>query len=220
VELLNERQRFPFGFACALTFFIIVGSYAAIHVVNPGQATANKFYWYMARSAGFTSYCLLSLAVLLGVSTTSAIWDKWKLRKLMTQMHQYAALLVLPFLFFHLWGLYQDASVPFGVFSLLIAFAAKYRPVYTGFGVLTLYGWLLLVITSYVREKMSAKVWRTIHYASFPMFILVTLHGLFTGTDSSRLWAVAIYLIPTILFIVLVMRRFRPSGFTLKVGKK
>jgi predicted ferric reductase len=203
-----------------LTIFIVVGSYTAIHLMNPGQATANRFYWYMARSAGFTSYCLLSLSVLLGVSTTSALWDKWKLRKLMTQMHQYAALLVLPFLFFHLWGLYQDASVPFGVFSLLIPFAAKYRPIYTGFGVLTLYGWLLLVITSYVREKMSAKAWRTIHYASFPMFILVTLHGLLTGTDSRQLWATAIYLVPTILFIVLVMRRFRPSGFTLKVGKK
>lgn len=220
MELLDERQRFPFAFACVLAFFIIVGSYAAIHLVNPGQSTANKFYWYMARSAGFTSYCLLSLAVLLGVSTTSALWDKWKLRKLMTQMHQYAALLVFPFLFFHLWGLYQDTSVPFGVLSLLIAFAAKYRPVYTGFGVLTLYGWLLLVITSYLREKMSVKVWRTIHYASFPMFILVTLHGLLTGTDSSQLWAETIYLIPTLLFIVLVMKRIRSNNKKPIVAKR
>jgi sulfoxide reductase heme-binding subunit YedZ len=219
VELLTERQRFPFGVTFMLTFFIIVGSYTAIHVMNPGQATANKFYWYMARSAGFTSYCLLSLSVLLGVSTTSALWDKWKLRKLMTQMHQYAALLVLPFLLFHLWGLYQDTTVPFGVLSLLIAFLAKYRPFYTGLGVLTLYGWILLVITSYLREKMSAKVWRTIHYASFPMFIFATMHGLFTGTDSPHLWAAAIYLVPTILFIVLVLKRFWPSHATLKAGQ-
>ncbi|WP_303802606.1 ferric reductase-like transmembrane domain-containing protein [Alicyclobacillus macrosporangiidus] len=219
MELLNERQRFPFGLVCAVTIIISLGSFAAMHAANPGRSTVNKFYWYMARSSGFTSYWLLSLAVLLGVSTTSALWDKWKLRKLMTQMHQYAALLVLPFLFFHLWGLYQDTSVPFGVPELLIAFTAKYRPVYTGFGVLTLYGWVLLVVTSYIREKMPVKMWRTIHYSSFPMFILVTLHGLLTGTDSHRVWAVAVYLIPSMLFIVLVMKRLWPrSG--LKVGQK
>jgi methionine sulfoxide reductase heme-binding subunit len=207
VELLNERQRFPYTFALALAFFIILGSYVAVHVTHPSQAATNKFYWYMARSAGFTSYCLLSMSVLLGVSTTSSMWDKWKLRKLMTQMHQYAALLVFPFLFFHLWGLSQDTSVPFHLLSLLVPFEAKYRPVYTGLGVLTLYGWLLLIVTSYLREKLSVRVWRMIHFASFPMFIAVTIHGLMTGSDSAQHWAMVMYFVPTVLFVILVVRR-------------
>ena len=67
---------------------------------------------------------------------------------------------------------------------------------------------------------MSVKIWRTIHYASFPMFILVTLHGLLTGTDSPRLWAETIYLIPTILFIVLVMQRIRSNNKKPIVAKR
>ncbi|GMA49812.1 hypothetical protein GCM10025857_11690 [Alicyclobacillus contaminans] len=211
MELLNERQRVPFAFVWVMTVLLLAGSFVALHLAAPGQATANKFYWYMARAAGFTSYGMLSLAVLLGLSTSCAFWDRWRLRKLMTQMHQYAALLVLPFLLFHLFGLYQDTSVPFGLVGLLVAFTAKYRPLFTGFGVLALYGWVVLVISSYIRERMSVKVWRWIHYSSMPMFILVTLHGLFTGSDSASLWAAVVYLIPIALFLLLVARRFLPT---------
>ncbi len=211
MELMNERQRFPFAFACALTFLIIAVSYLITHIASPAPALSNRFFWYMARSAGMTSYGLLSLVVLLGVSTTSTFWDKWKLRKLMNQMHQYAALLIFPFLIFHLWGLHQDTSVPFRWLTLLVPFMDHYRPIPTGFGILTLYGMVVLMITAYARKHVGVKLWRTIHYASFPMFIMVTLHGLLAGTDSKSQWAMLVYLIPSSLFTLFVWKRLRRS---------
>ncbi len=211
MKVINERQQIPYAFSCVMVLIIIAGSYLVTRIVDPAPAVSNNFYWYMARSAGFTAYGLLSVAVLLGASASSGLWDRWKIRKLMTQMHQYAALLVAPFLFFHLWGLHQDTTVPFRWLTLLVPFLNKYRPISTGFGILTLYGGILLIVTSYFREKLSMKTWRTIHYASFPMFILVTLHGLFSGTDTGKLWTNLIYLVPTALFIVLVLNRFRSN---------
>ncbi len=211
MELVNETQRPPLILVFIMTALIIAGAYLTTRIVDPAPALANKFYWYMARSAGFTAYGLLSITVLLGVSTTSSIWDKLRLRRFVTQMHQFASLLILPFLFFHLWGLHQDTSIPFSWATILVPFTDQYRPLFTGFGILTLYGLVLIVVTSYFREKISVKAWRQVHYASFPMFILVTMHGILTGTDSTSEWAILIYLIPTTLFILLVLKRIRKS---------
>lgn len=211
MELIHERQRFPFVFTCVLAVLIIAGSYVLTLIVNPAPASANRFYWYMARSAGFTAYGLLSISVLVGVSTTSAIWDKLKIRKLMTQLHQYISLLILPFLCFHLWALHQDTSIPFPWGTVFVPFSNSYRPIPTGFGVLALYAWLLIVATSYFRGKISAKYWRKFHLLSFPTFLLVTLHGILTGTDSRSGLAMLIYAIPTVLFTVLVIIRIQKS---------
>jgi sulfoxide reductase heme-binding subunit YedZ len=211
MQLINERQYFPFSITCIAAAIVVGIAYLTTHFVDPAPALANKTYWYLERSAGFTAYGLLSIAVLLGISSSSSFWDKWKLRKLMTLMHQYASLLVFPFLFFHLWGLYMDKTVPFRITQLLIPFMSNYRTIPTALGVLTLYAWILLIVSSYFREKIGVKTWRTLHILSFPMFIAVTLHGLLSGTDSSRQWARLVYLIPTILFVVFLSMRIRKN---------
>jgi methionine sulfoxide reductase heme-binding subunit len=214
MDLINERQHFPFIAACTMAVMVIGAAFLITHFVDPSPAAVNKTYWYLERSAGFTSYGLLSLTVLLGMSSTSSFWDKWKMRKLMTQMHQYAALLVFPFLFFHLWGLYMDKTIPFHISQLLVPFTSSYRAIPTGFGTLTLYAWLLIIISSYFREKIGLKMWRTIHKLAFFMFIGVTFHGMMSGTDSSRHLVILVYAVPSVLFLffgLLHIRKKRAS---------
>ncbi|MCF8565415.1 ferric reductase-like transmembrane domain-containing protein [Alicyclobacillus tolerans] len=209
MEFVEERQQGPFWVTYGAMFFIMVASYGLSRLLNPGQAAVNMFYWYMARSAGFTAYLLLSLTVVLGVSNTSAVWDRWKLRKLITQMHQYASLLVVPFIAFHLWGLYQDTTIQFHLASFLLPFHAAYRPFATTLGVLSLYGMVILIGSSYLMKRMGPKTWRSIHFLSFPTFVLVTLHGMLAGTDSGQRWALFIYLVPFTVFLILTSKRMR-----------
>jgi methionine sulfoxide reductase heme-binding subunit len=209
VQLMNERQRFPFVIVCVVAVIVIGIAFLTTHFIDPAPALANKTYWYLERSAGFTSYGLLSIAVLLGVSSSTSVWDKWNMRKLMTQMHQYVSLLVFPFLFFHLWGLYMDKSIPFRLMQFLIPFTSNFRAMPTGLGVLTVYAWVILIVSSYVREKIGVKMWRAIHILSFPMFIAATFHGFLSGTDSSKHWAILVYLIPTVLFVILLSMRVK-----------
>ncbi len=204
---MTRQQRFPFVYTCLLVGVVIAASSLLTHVMYSAPAQSNKMYWYMARSSGFTAYSLLSLAVLLGASSTSGIWDKLKIRKLATQVHQYSAILVFPFLFFHLWGLYSDKSILFTWISILIPFIDSYRTVPTGIGILVLYGWLLLIVTSYFREKIGVKIWRAIHIGAFPMFILVTIHSILTGSDTGKLWSSLIYCVPSILLVIIVVKR-------------
>lgn len=213
MQLINERQRFPLILAFIIAASVVGFSFFTTKVLNPPAATANTTYWYLERSAGFTSYGLLSIAVLLGASSSLSFWDRWNMRKLMTQMHQYASLLVFPFLFCHLFGLYMDKSVPTTIKNLLIPFTDNYRMIPVAFGILALYAWVMLIASSYFREKIGVRVWRTIHIISFPMFLSVTFHGVFSGTDSNKPWALFIYLFPTTLFVILCVKRMKKNRY-------
>jgi DMSO/TMAO reductase YedYZ heme-binding membrane subunit len=41
---------------------------------------------------------------------------------------------------------------------------------------------------------MKHATWRTLHYVSFAVFFLVTLHGLLAGSDSGQPWMILVYL--------------------------
>lgn len=209
MEFVHEKQTAPAVLSFLVTFLVVAVSYVGLWLAYPGQAVVNRYYWYMTRAAGFTAYELLAITVLLGVSSTSALWDRWKLRKLVTQMHQYLPVLMAAFLFLHLWGLHFDRSVPFTWLSLFVPLQAPYRQFATGLGILSMYGVLILTLTSYVRRHIGSKVWRSIHLLSFPLFVVTTMHGLLAGTDAHTGWAFWLYGTPLALFAWLVALRVR-----------
>lgn len=211
MQLMARPQRWPLLYTWIVILGIVFASYALTALTNPAPASANRIHWYMARSAGMTAYLLLALTAFLGVTTASGAWDKLKLRKLVTQLHQFSALLMLPFVFFHLWGLYEDRTVPFSIPALLIPFADRYRPAAVALGILSLYTWVLLVITSYFRERLNATAWRRIHMLAFPMFAAVTLHGLLAGTDSHTAWAKLVYAVPSAVIFAASVTRWRKA---------
>lgn len=46
----------------------------------------------------------------------------------------------------------------------------------------------------YARKRIGQKTWRAIHYISFLTFIMVTLHGFYSGTDPKTLAMQVMYL--------------------------
>lgn len=213
MELVDERQTLPLAVTGAFTFVLMVGTYGLLAWTHPPQATANTLYWYIARTAGFLAYELLALTALLGVSGTSALWAKWKAGPVVARMHQFASLMVFPILVLHVWALHQDSTVPFAWPALLIPLRAAYRPFATGLGVLSLYLMVVLVLSSILRAHLGVRVWRTLHYLSFPLFLMITVHGLLSGSDSAEPWAPYLYFVPLITFTLLTMRRvLRANG--------
>lgn len=63
-------------------------------------------------------------------------------------------------------------------------FMAHEHPVLYGMGTLSLYGLILLLLTSDFRQKLSKGVWLTIHLLAYPIFMMAMAHGFFAGTDS------------------------------------
>ncbi len=80
------------------------------------------------------------------------------------------------------------------------------------FGTISLYALLLVVLSGILRgRKTGTKVWRVLHFLTYPTFIATTIHGFFTGTDSTHLWAYVLYVLPMVLFVYFAVSRLSGS---------
>jgi methionine sulfoxide reductase heme-binding subunit len=59
--------------------------------------------------------------------------------------------------------------------------------------VLSLYGMVVLLFSSWLRRHIPYGIWRALHNLSFLTFALVTLHGLLAGSDAGEPWMRAVY---------------------------
>lgn len=212
MELVNDHQK-PALFAAILFLLaMIVGSYDITHFFYASQTQANEFFWYMDRAAGFTAYELLAMTALLGQTSGMGLWDRWQLRKFALDVHQFLSIFFFAFLALHLWGLFEDTSLPFSLAQLLVPLQSSYRAIPVSFGILSLYAIVVIVVSSYLRPRIKSKVWRVIHQLSRPAFVLVTFHGLLSGTDTGNHWALLFYIVPILLFFLLAFWRLRQTG--------
>ncbi len=165
------------------------------------------FWWYIARSAGITSFGLVTLSMWLGLGITSRIFDGFLDRPWVYIVHKLSSLLAIGFAGLHIIALLLDPYIKYSLFSLLIPGASSYRPVATAWGVFGLYGLAILVGSFYARNMIGYRGWRMIHYGSFALFFVLLLHGLFAGTDSSQTWMRYAYWLSATGTIYLVVYR-------------
>ena len=107
--------------------------------------------------------------------------------------HEWLSLLAIGFTVLHVGALLFDRYLPFSIVEVLVPFTASYRPVWVGAGVIGMYLTLLVTATFYLRRQIGQKTFRAIHLFSFAGYASVSVHSLFSGTDSSLLSAKLIY---------------------------
>lgn len=186
----------------------------AAHTLAAAVTTASPALWYVTRAAAVSAYLLLTLTVALGILRSLArdfsIRPGWAL----DDIHQFLALLTGAFVVLHLATLVLDPFIPFSLADLLLPFAQPYRPFATDLGVLALYTLAVVLVSSWLRRRMSYRVWRGVHYTSFVTFFLVTLHGLLAGADAGAPWMHAIYIGSAAAIVFLVFFRILAPAST------
>jgi methionine sulfoxide reductase heme-binding subunit len=169
--------------------------------------------WIILRAAGIGSYIALWLAVDWGLIATTSLVTKRVSKPTSTLFHGVVASAGLALLVIHLAGLLVDKFMPFGLLDLVIPMRATYRTLAVSFGVLAMYAMVLILVTSWIRKRLSTKLWRAIHLLAIPTFTLALAHGVFAGTDSSRPWMFAIYVVTGLLTLFLVIVRGLTYGY-------
>ena len=156
--------------------------------------THDPTFWLLARAAGMTAYVALSLSVLAGLVLKSRPLGTRLRPPVVLGIHRTLALSGLLALVLHGVALVLDSTVHVSPLALLIPGLVDYRPAQTALGVVA--GNLMLVIYASfaVRRRIGMRAWRLLHWATYAVFAAATVHGLFAGTDSSRPWALGIYL--------------------------
>lgn len=164
-----------------------LGAAGLLTLLQSFAATAAQSFWFISRSSGVLAYLLLTLSVLWGLVQSGAILRPTIPPALALGLHNFLSWSALVMAGLHAVVLLGDGYIKMGLLPLFVPFIAPVQPFWVGLGVIALYLSLLLSLSFYVRKHIGQKNFRAFHYLTYLAYILVTLHGLGSGTDSRSL---------------------------------
>jgi hypothetical protein len=156
-------------------------------------ASNSKALWYLTRGTGLAALILLSASIALGIMEvnrwTSPSWPRF----VTAALHKNVSLLATAFLAVHIATSVLDSFAPIHWLDAVIPFLSPYRPLWLGLGALATDLIIALIITSLLRQRLGYRAWRAVHWAAYAAWPVAVVHGLGTGSDSSRGWALVVY---------------------------
>ena len=156
--------------------------------------TSGTALWYLTRGSGVAALLLLTATTLLGVLSAGR-WrsERWP-RFAVAALHRNLTLVGLAFIGIHVGTTIADGYAPIGIKDVFVPFMSQYRPVWLGFGALTLDLLLAIVISSALRKHIGYRTWRVLHWGAYAAWPLALAHGIGEGTDTGRSWMTAVTL--------------------------
>jgi DMSO/TMAO reductase YedYZ heme-binding membrane subunit len=218
IRIVKQWLHLPVALALAIGALAGAGGCALLlHIAGPGAllaVTGSALPGYVSRAAAITAYVLLTGSMLLGLSITS----KTQAGGLINRgdafaLHEFLSWLAWGFVGLHIATLLIDTFQPFSLVDVLIPFASPYRTGAVALGVIGLYLLAVLVTSFYVRRRIGQRTWRAIHFSSFLLFVVATLHGILAGSSSATPAMQLVYLLSGgSVALMLLYRIARSSG--------
>ena len=164
--------------------------------------------WNVTRAGGFTTYILLTLAVIVGLALSTQLQStsRWP-RLLNSELHNFLTLLGTIFLGVHVLAAWVDPFTRFNWSEVFVPLVSHYRPEWMALGIVSLYLGIAIGISTWLRPRIGYTWWRRLHVLTLAIFVLATIHGIGTGSDTQTWWALGIYLVSSILVGLLLCRR-------------
>lgn len=154
----------------------------------------DQTFWFLARASGFTAYLLITASMIAGLVLKSRPFGTKLKAPIALDVHRFVTTLALAAIGVHGLTLVADATVHITFGDLVIPFAAPYKPLWTGFGVIAADLALIVAVSFPLKKRIGGRNWRRLHWATYSIFAFSTVHGLAAGTDSGQPWAMNIYL--------------------------
>jgi predicted ferric reductase len=176
--------------------------------------SAPQAFWFLSRSSALVSYLLLWLSMCLGLMITNKLARLWPGGPAAFEIHQHTSLLGVAFALFHGLILLGDRYLDARFWQVLLPFGLSgYHPWLVGLGQMGFYLMVLVTISFYLRKKLTARSWRSLHYLSFASFFLALLHGITAGSDGTAAWAQILYWSTGGVFLLLLVYRILSAVF-------
>ena len=152
-----------------------------------------EILWFVSRACGLVSLLLLTGTVVLGCAhATRASTGGWR-RFTLHALHRNVSLMALAFLAVHIGSAIIDGYVPLQWVDAVVPFVSDYHPFWVGLGAVAFDLMIAVLVTSLLRARLSQRIWRTVHVASYALWPVAMIHGLGIGGSDSRLtWVIAL----------------------------
>jgi len=149
-------------------------------------------FWYATRAFGVVALVLLTATVILGIAGTARFAAPGLPRVVTAGLHRNLSLLVLTLVALHVLTTIADGYAPIGFAAAVVPFDSAYRPLWLGLGAVALDMLLAVALTSLLRDRLSYRSWRGVHWLAYACWPVALWHSLGTGTDSKVPWLLAI----------------------------
>jgi sulfoxide reductase heme-binding subunit YedZ len=149
-------------------------------------SAAHHLFWITSRAAGGAALLLASASVFLGLMMSSS--RRNPNRRDLRTLHEALSLAALAMVGLHGVSLLGDAYLNPGVAGIAFPFVGKYRPLWTGVGILAGYGLAALGLSYYLRDRIGAARWRRLHRLTALFWIAAIVHTLGSGSDATQAW--------------------------------
>jgi len=167
--------------------------------------------WFVARGAGLVAWALVSASVLWGLTLSGKPFGRKPHPAWLLDLHRYLGGLATIFTLFHVAAVVADSYVHFTLTAVLVPFVSTWRPLAIAWGIVGLYLLVAVELTSLARRHLSKRAWRAVHFASFPLFVVATVHGLTAGTDTTSRVALWVAGVVTLLVAALTVVRIEDA---------
>jgi predicted ferric reductase len=143
----------------------------------------HQLTWYTARASGLVAWGLLLASVVWGLLLATRVLGKRPTSAWILSLHRFLGALTVAFVGVHVVAILLDTYTNFSVVNVLVPLTGTWHPLAVAFGIVAMYLLVAVEVTSLVRDRLSAKVWRTVHLLSYFLFATATMHMLTAGTD-------------------------------------
>jgi len=145
-------------------------------------------WWLASRAAGVVALALVTASTLLGLAMALRPSRRPASQPRLVTLHEQLAVTGLIAIAAHGVTLLGDPWLRPGLAGIALPGAMSYRPLFTSLGVVA--GWLaaLLGLSYYVRGRIGAARWRSVHRLVFVAYALAVVHTLGAGTDAGAPW--------------------------------
>jgi sulfoxide reductase heme-binding subunit YedZ len=164
-------------------------------------------WWLAARASGIVALALVTLSVGVGLAMAGRVARKPGLARTLMALHQHAALAGLAAITLHGLTLLADPWLHPGVAGVTVPFAMRYRPAFTGLGIIAAYTAALLGLSFYARKRIGPRLWRRAHRATVVVYLLGLVHAIGAGSDASTPWFRIFLLSTAVPIAALFVRR-------------
>jgi sulfoxide reductase heme-binding subunit YedZ len=151
-------------------------------------ATSSTALWYSTRATGIVALVLLTLTMVLGILTAGRVKTRGWPAFAQADLHKRVSVLAMAFLGIHVLTAVLDTYVDIGWTSIVVPFASPYRPLWTGLGTVGVDLLIAVAVSSAIRQHISARAWRTVHWLAYGSWPVAMAHSLGEGTDGLKLW--------------------------------
>lgn len=177
--------------------------------------------WYVSRAAGLVAAGLLVLLMLSGIGQITGITYRIIEPLAAWSLHRALGIALGISILIHGSVLLFNTYTPFTIAQLLVPFLSRYTPVtiwgqhvgslYVALGILAFYAAALIIITSLFIKDKKPVLWRTLHYTSYLLVVLVFVHGLYLGTDIKSGILRDVWWFSGVIMIIGIVSRLRRS---------